>query len=65
VNATQLAKVGAANIINEHELNPQNLRMNIDTMLRDRALLDDMGQRAGKIHINNAAAQVYNMAKGR
>jgi len=65
VNATQLAKVGAANIINEKELNSQNLRATIDTMLRDRALLDDMGQRAGKIHINNAAAQVYNMAKGR
>lgn len=65
VNATQLAKVGAANIINEGELNHQTLRMNIDAMLRDRALLEDMGERAGKIHINNAAAQVYNMAKGR
>jgi len=65
VNATQLAKVGAANIINEGELNPQTLRVNIDAMLRDRALLDDMGERAGKIHINNAAAQVYNMAKER
>lgn len=65
VNATQLAKVGAAEIIRESELTTASLKIHIDSMLRDKALLEDMGERAGRIHINNAAEKVYNMAKGR
>lgn len=65
LNALQLVHVGAANIIKEVDLNSSTLRVNIDSMLSNRALLEDMGECAARLHVNNAAAQVYNMAKGR
>ncbi|MCL2355005.1 MAG: undecaprenyldiphospho-muramoylpentapeptide beta-N-acetylglucosaminyltransferase, partial [Oscillospiraceae bacterium] len=59
-NAKVLEKVGAAKMILDKDLNADVLSKTLDDMLRNKAMLREMGQNARKIAVPNSLDLIYN-----
>ena len=58
-NACVLRDAGAAIVIEEKDLHPQELAKCIDRLLRDEAALTEMGQKARTLAVPDAAEKIY------
>ncbi|MEG0305736.1 MAG: UDP-N-acetylglucosamine--N-acetylmuramyl-(pentapeptide) pyrophosphoryl-undecaprenol N-acetylglucosamine transferase, partial [Oscillospiraceae bacterium] len=57
-NAMQLAKIGAATVIEEKNLTPQLLIDTVDKLTKDFALLMEMGAKARNLAMPNSLAKI-------
>lgn len=62
-NANVLAKIGAAKIILNDEVNSENLNQNIIEILRDKKEMQEMGKRAKTLANYNVEDKIYNEIK--
>ncbi|MFI3326081.1 MAG: undecaprenyldiphospho-muramoylpentapeptide beta-N-acetylglucosaminyltransferase [Clostridia bacterium] len=60
-NAMTLVNLGAAEIIEEKNLNPQILQEKIDSVLKTEGKSKIMGEKAKQIYVEDANEQIYNI----